>query len=147
MLVVYVFFFFFFFSSRRRHTRCALVTGFQTCALPISVQRSLHRLQAVAPVHVSADHRCLPIALSASAGAAGGSRSHSLSGISRSRGRQALPHPACRSDAVPVRLGRRPRRAAVAAASAPRRGRGGGWVPSSEGVTEEGRGGEEGDGE
>src|SRR3546814_5585080 len=26
---------FFFFSSRRRHTRCALVTGFQTCALPI----------------------------------------------------------------------------------------------------------------
>src|SRR3546814_4126755 len=30
------FFFFFFFSSRRRHTRCALVTGVQTCALPIS---------------------------------------------------------------------------------------------------------------
>src|SRR3546814_3402472 len=27
---------FFFFSSRRRHTRCALVTGVQTCALPIS---------------------------------------------------------------------------------------------------------------
>src|SRR3546814_2610320 len=27
----------FFFSSRRRHTRCALVTGVQTCALPISV--------------------------------------------------------------------------------------------------------------
>src|SRR3546814_5978088 len=35
-------FFFFFFSSRRRHTRCALVTGVQTCALPISsiVQRT-----------------------------------------------------------------------------------------------------------
>src|SRR3546814_4187008 len=32
MLVVY-----FFFSSRRRHTRCALVTGVQTCALPICV--------------------------------------------------------------------------------------------------------------
>src|SRR3546814_15587545 len=31
--LVYVFFFF---SSRRRHTRCALVTGVQTCALPIS---------------------------------------------------------------------------------------------------------------
>src|SRR3546814_16417597 len=31
----------FFFSSRRRHTRCALVTGVQTCALPIcwSAQR------------------------------------------------------------------------------------------------------------
>src|SRR3546814_1881861 len=27
---------FFFFSSRRRHTSCALVTGVQTCALPIS---------------------------------------------------------------------------------------------------------------
>src|SRR3546814_17151452 len=26
----------FFFSSERRHTRCALVTGVQTCALPIS---------------------------------------------------------------------------------------------------------------
>src|SRR3546814_10486467 len=30
-----VFLFLFFFSSRRRHTRCALVTGVQTCALPI----------------------------------------------------------------------------------------------------------------
>src|SRR3546814_5165148 len=29
----------FFFSSRRRHTRCALVTGVQTCALPISQRR------------------------------------------------------------------------------------------------------------
>src|SRR3546814_2112000 len=28
---------FFFFSSRRRHTRCALVTGVQTCALPIFI--------------------------------------------------------------------------------------------------------------
>src|SRR3546814_2570522 len=34
-LVVFIFLFFFF-SSRRRHTRCALVTGVQTCALPIS---------------------------------------------------------------------------------------------------------------
>src|SRR3546814_17661856 len=31
----------FFFSSRRRHTRCALVTGVQTCALPI--WRRVHR--------------------------------------------------------------------------------------------------------
>src|SRR3546814_2736272 len=29
----------FFFSSRRRHTRCALVTGVQTCALPICGHR------------------------------------------------------------------------------------------------------------
>src|SRR3546814_13042535 len=42
------FFLFFFFSSRRRHTRCALVTGVQTCALPIS---SLAGLQ---PLHVAA---------------------------------------------------------------------------------------------
>src|SRR3546814_3407577 len=35
-IVSFVYFFFlFFFSSRRRHTRCALVTGVQTCALPI----------------------------------------------------------------------------------------------------------------
>src|SRR3546814_9326241 len=33
----YLSLFVFFFSSRRRHTRCALVTGVQTCALPISV--------------------------------------------------------------------------------------------------------------
>src|SRR3546814_8849449 len=31
----------FFFSSRRRHTRCALVTGVQTCALPISAFASV----------------------------------------------------------------------------------------------------------
>src|SRR3546814_1105361 len=32
---VVILFLVFFFSSRRRHTRCALVTGVQTCALPI----------------------------------------------------------------------------------------------------------------
>src|SRR3546814_14801731 len=35
MVVVFVFF-----ASRRRHTRCALVTGVQTCALPISARRA-----------------------------------------------------------------------------------------------------------
>src|SRR3546814_3246064 len=30
---------YFFFTSRRRHTRCALVTGVQTCALPISARQ------------------------------------------------------------------------------------------------------------
>src|SRR3546814_10020187 len=34
----------FFFSSRRRHTRCALVTGVQTCALPISSDQRLDQL-------------------------------------------------------------------------------------------------------
>src|SRR3546814_6587847 len=31
----------FFFTSRRRHTRCALVTGVQTCALPICLHQSV----------------------------------------------------------------------------------------------------------
>src|SRR3546814_11655703 len=34
----------FFFSSRRRHTRCALVTGVQTCALPIYSQWKFMRV-------------------------------------------------------------------------------------------------------
>src|SRR3546814_9228063 len=34
-MMVLVLVLYFFFSSRRRHTRCALVTGVQTCALPI----------------------------------------------------------------------------------------------------------------
>src|SRR3546814_9851960 len=36
--VLLLFLLYFFFSSRRRHTRCALVTGVQTCALPIYLQ-------------------------------------------------------------------------------------------------------------
>src|SRR3546814_18231020 len=44
---MFVFTVFFFFSSRRRHTRCALVTGVQTCALPISSQlQALDHYQA-----------------------------------------------------------------------------------------------------
>src|SRR3546814_9720746 len=37
MCFILLFVVFFFFSSRRRHTRCALVTGVQTCALPIFI--------------------------------------------------------------------------------------------------------------
>src|SRR3546814_83037 len=39
----------FFFSSRRRHTRCALVTGVQTCALPILSPRSTVLNHTLAP--------------------------------------------------------------------------------------------------
>src|SRR3546814_8576456 len=46
MLVFLCCFFFFFFSSRRRHTRCALVTGVQTCALPISYAMATAELRA-----------------------------------------------------------------------------------------------------
>src|SRR3546814_2397752 len=45
---------FFFFSSRRRHTRCALVTGVQTCALPIAARSRLpadrQTIQAAIPI-------------------------------------------------------------------------------------------------
>src|SRR3546814_6811782 len=37
----------FFFSSRRRHTRCALVTGVQTCALPICLGQLVRRPPAL----------------------------------------------------------------------------------------------------
>src|SRR3546814_5279772 len=48
MLVILVLcLFFFFFSSRRRHTMCALVTGVQTCALPILGMTKLrHKIMA-----------------------------------------------------------------------------------------------------
>src|SRR3546814_16944782 len=36
---------YFFFSSRRRHTRCALVTGVQTCALPICGKSTINAAQ------------------------------------------------------------------------------------------------------
>src|SRR3546814_5194162 len=50
---------FFFFSSRRRHTRCALVTGVQTCALPILIvlavkeTRNIERVLVVGRVLVT----------------------------------------------------------------------------------------------
>src|SRR3546814_2521079 len=43
-----------FFSSRRRHTRCALVTGVQTCALPISSHKLVIN-DAKALVHTVSD--------------------------------------------------------------------------------------------
>src|SRR3546814_14062839 len=54
----------FFFSSRRRHTRCALVTGVQTCALPIfyninrtKLERLIHRGLGPARLDLSAGDR------------------------------------------------------------------------------------------
>src|SRR3546814_1030999 len=51
LLCIFLLLFFFFFSSRRRHTRCALVTGVQTCALPILVADfadNIRRIRALA---------------------------------------------------------------------------------------------------
>src|SRR3546814_9633470 len=55
----------FFFASRRRHTRCALVTGVQTCALPISVEpadrhHGHSRGQLVPSSVVRPDNGCRP---------------------------------------------------------------------------------------
>src|SRR3546814_7517603 len=53
---------FFFFSSRRRHTRCALVTGVQTCALPI--YRSAPAINAQdqrRPVEIAEHDRDAPV--------------------------------------------------------------------------------------
>src|SRR3546814_10231647 len=41
---------FFFFSSRRRHTRCALVTGVQTCALPIFASHAYDDFHLLMPL-------------------------------------------------------------------------------------------------
>src|SRR3546814_8898407 len=50
--VMRLFLWLFFFSSRRRHTRCALVTGVQTCALPISLGCLVLRLSGGAQAQV-----------------------------------------------------------------------------------------------
>src|SRR3546814_7852178 len=53
----------FFVSSRRRHTRCALVTGVQTCALPIyadMVTRTLARREAVRSSQIEGTQTNLP---------------------------------------------------------------------------------------
>src|SRR3546814_4895848 len=53
MYILYSFSCNFFFSSRSRHTRCALVTGVQTCALPISARdrRAAHPARAAPRRH------------------------------------------------------------------------------------------------
>src|SRR3546814_935131 len=50
---------FFFFSSRRRHTRCALVTGVQTCALPIYPARITRRRPGISCVDTRLRNRML----------------------------------------------------------------------------------------
>src|SRR3546814_19139499 len=51
--------FLFFFSSRRRHTRCALVTGVQTCALPIYNEGIHQAIEAKEGVAVKAENQTL----------------------------------------------------------------------------------------
>src|SRR3546814_2572137 len=56
--VVVLFIFCCFFSSRRRHTSCALVTGVQTCALPISVAGDTDIGDSVEPGEAAEKRRC-----------------------------------------------------------------------------------------
>src|SRR3546814_5146623 len=51
------YYFCFFFSSRRRHTRCALVTGVQTCALPISARTQICEAVLADPVAPDSGNR------------------------------------------------------------------------------------------
>src|SRR3546814_6718867 len=69
-LTIVLMFNLFFFSSRRRHTRCALVTGVQTCALPISTASTKYSgritrarrlsLMRIMPVVMSPQMPCMP---------------------------------------------------------------------------------------
>src|SRR3546814_8087159 len=72
--------FLFFFSSRRRHTRCALVTGVQTCALPIFQLDAA--VAAVVVLGVALDQRLI----FAEAGGDQAARRHAFA-------RQELDHP------------------------------------------------------
>src|SRR3546814_1868041 len=97
-----------FFSSRRRHTRCALVTGVQTCALPIYISReALDDLIA----HFGADRVSTIVAdLSTPEGAKGsideavavlggadiwGARRHAGAGVGREIGRASSRERVC----------------------------------------------------
>src|SRR3546814_18654221 len=55
----------FFFSSRRRHTRCALVTGVQTCALPIFLRSILRQDPDVIMIGEIRDRETAEIAIHA----------------------------------------------------------------------------------
>src|SRR3546814_7783308 len=69
MSSVVLFLFCFFFSSRRRHTRCALVTGVQTCALPICIENiglALERNTSLISLDLRRSHSLLSFVAAAS---------------------------------------------------------------------------------
>src|SRR3546814_3513889 len=84
MLVLVCYCSVFFFSSRRRHTRCALVTGVQTCALPILDADDLLGLDAMPegkPTLIGEDGR---------RAAADARRRHRIGEIGRASGRERV---------------------------------------------------------
>src|SRR3546814_5311418 len=91
----------FFFSSRRRHTRCALVTGVQTCALPICVPQRIgaERLLAFRGLmHLPVEPDITPVAV-------GEERRSELRMIERARHDDALRLGAARHADAAERLG------------------------------------------
>src|SRR3546814_18480325 len=69
---------YFFFSSRRRHTMCALVTGVQTCALPILALERAEAQRALCTEHGFADYLAWGTVLWGSALAAQGAWAEGL---------------------------------------------------------------------
>src|SRR3546814_8550904 len=80
----------FFFSSRRRQTRCALVTGVQTCALPIcfhhtGYQHQLeHAVNGALPAQPSIGHDGVQAPVSYAAAVAAAAASPTESALARS---------------------------------------------------------------
>src|SRR3546814_4801350 len=92
----------FFFSSRRRHTSCALVTGVQTCALPIcpSMSTSLKPLGlAVALVLAGCNQAAAP---ADSASAADMADAAAVETMAEAPAAEAAPAPATEDAAVPA---------------------------------------------
>src|SRR3546814_11085284 len=61
MRIIYLSSVLLFFSSRRRHTRCALVTGVQTCALPIAARLRVLSWHGNGPCRGVGSSRACPI--------------------------------------------------------------------------------------
>src|SRR3546814_20814798 len=97
----------FFFSSRRRHTRCALVTGVQTCALPIYLRREAER-QLVGDQQLRRVHQHA------------GESEHPMLAAGKRAGQLAAPLAQHREQVVRIV---EPGREAIAAAAAPDRQR------------------------
>src|SRR3546814_1027220 len=97
----------FFFSSKRRHTRCALVTGVQTCALPICPFRRLWRIAAqdhLGAVRSGGDRGAGERALSLARPARYAACVARARGIARRRGRDGMRASLSQTFAIPLLL-------------------------------------------
>src|SRR3546814_6389028 len=81
----------FFFSSRRRHTRCALVTGVQTCALPIYAFLTTHGIPKGSMTLID-EARALQLydAMGPAVEVSGGSAGNTATGVASLGGRAAF---------------------------------------------------------